>query len=189
MTSVTYARVTRRAVVRRAVTRRAGVASAVGLAAALVLTGCSGDGGSDEGAGGSGSSSSADPSPSPSGSGSGSGDGGGGSGTTAADSQLVGSWLTTSRGSAVALVIDGTKAGLFATGGTVCSGTAGKEAGMEMIRLKCSDGSDERAEGMVDSVDKTSMKVTWESGLGTETYTKSQGGQLPSGLPTVGLGS
>lgn len=175
MTSVTYARVA----------RRAGVASAVGLAAALVLTGCSGDGGSDEGSAGSGSSSPADPSPS----GSGSGDGGGGSGTTAADSQLVGSWLTTSKGSAVALVIDGTKAGLFATGGTVCSGTAGKEAGMEMIRLKCSDGSDDRAEGMVDSVDKTSMKVTWESGLGTETYTKSQGGQLPSGLPTAGLGS
>ncbi len=182
MTSVTYARVTRGAVV-----RRAGLVSAVGLAAALVLTGCSGDGGSDEGAAGSGSSPSADPSPS--GSGSGSGGGGGGSGTTAADSQLVGSWLTTSKGSAVALVIDGTKAGLFATGGTVCSGTAGKEAGMEMIRLKCSDGNGDRAEGMVDSVDGTSMKVTWESSLGTETYTKSQGGQLPSGLPTVGLGS
>lgn len=42
---------------------------------------------------------------------------------------------------------------------------------------------------MVDSVDRTSMKITWSSSLGTETYTKSQGGQLPSGLPTAGLGS
>lgn len=181
MTSVTYTRV---------LARRAGAASVAGVAAVLLLSGCSGDGGSDGGStsGGTGSSGSS-ASPSPSGAGSGDGDGDGSSGTTAADSELVGSWLTTSKGSAVALVINGTKAGVFATGGTVCSGTAGKEAGMQMIRLTCSDGNKDRAEGMVDSVDKTSMKVTWESGLGTETYTKAEGGQLPSGLPTAGLGS
>ncbi|MGY1499970.1 hypothetical protein ACW4TU_25895 [Streptomyces sp. QTS52] len=177
MTSVTYARV---------LARRAGVASAAGVAAVLLLAGCSGDGGSDGGSASGGTGSSA-PSSSPSPSEAGSGEGG--SGSTTADSALVGSWLTTSKGSAVALVITGTKAGLFATGGTVCSGTAGKEAGMQMFRLTCSDGTKDRAEGMVDSVDRTSMKITWESGLGTETYTKAQGGQLPSGLPTAGLGS
>ena len=177
MTSVTYARV---------LTRRAGVAAAAGVAAVLLLAGCSGDGGSDDGPTSGGTdSSAASSSPSPSDG----GGGDGGSGSASADSALVGSWLTTSKGSAVALVVTGAKAGMFATGGTVCSGTAGKEAGMQMIRLTCSDGSKDRAEGMVDSVDKGSMKVTWESGLGTETYTKSQGGQLPSGLPTAGLGS
>uniref|UniRef100_A0AAU1ZZU9 Lipoprotein n=1 Tax=Streptomyces sp. NBC_00093 TaxID=2975649 RepID=A0AAU1ZZU9_9ACTN len=172
MTSGTYAR----EFVRRA----------AGVAAVLVLAGCSGGGGSDAGAAspGSGSAASSASSPSPS-----SSDSGSGSGGTTADSALVGSWLTTSKGSAVALVVTGAKAGLFATGGMVCSGTAGKETGMQMIRLTCSDGNKDRAEGMVDSVDATSMKVTWESGLGTETYTKAEGGQLPSGLPTAGLGS
>ncbi|WUB73573.1 hypothetical protein OG734_27790 [Streptomyces sp. NBC_00576] len=179
MNSVTYARV---------LVRRVGAASVAGVAAALLLAGCSGDGGSGEGAG-TPSSDSSSPSPSSDSAAGGSGGSGGSSGTTVADSQLVGSWLTTSKGSAVALVINGTKAGVFATGGTVCSGTAGKEAGMQMIRLTCSDGNKDRAEGMVDSVDKTSMKVTWESGLGTETYTRAEGGQLPSGLPTAGLGS
>lgn len=177
VTSVSYA---------RGLLRRAGVASVVGVAGVLVLAGCSGDGGSDDGAGSGGTgSSAASSSPSSSDSGSGSGSGG----TTAADTALAGSWLTTSKGSAVALVVTGAKAGLFATGGMVCSGTAGKETGMQMIRLTCSDGNKDRAEGMVDSVDATSMKVTWESGLGTETYTKAEGGQLPSGLPTAGLGS
>ncbi|MGW3647956.1 hypothetical protein [Streptomyces sp. NPDC000878] len=177
MTSVSYA---------RGLVRRAGLASVAGVAGVLLLAGCSGDGGSDGGSASGGTGSSASPSsPSPSASASGSG----GSGTTAADSALAGSWLTTSKGSAVALVVTGAKAGLFATGGMVCSGTAGKETGMRMIRLTCSDGNKDRTEGMVDSVDKTSMKVTWESGLGTETYTKAEGGQLPSGLPTAGLGS
>ncbi|MDW4906930.1 hypothetical protein RB628_16655 [Streptomyces sp. ADMS] len=177
MTSVTYARV---------LARRAGLASAVGVAGVLLLAGCSGDGGSDDGSASGGTDSSASPS-SPSPSDAGGGDGSSGSPT--ADSALAGSWLTTGKGSAVALVVTGAKAGLFATGGTVCSGTAGKEAGMQMVRLTCSDGSEDRAQGMVDSVDRTSMTITWESGLGTETYTKSEGGQLPSGLPTAGLGS
>ncbi len=177
MTSVTYTRV---------LARRAGAVSAAGAAAVLLLAGCSGDGGSDDGPTSGGTDSSASSS-SPSSSDTGSGESSGGS--TAVDSALVGSWLTTSKGSAVALVVTGAKAGLFATGGTVCSGTAGKEAGMRMVRLTCSDGNKDRAEGMVDSVDKASMKITWESGLGTETYTKAQGGQLPSGFPTAGLGS
>jgi hypothetical protein len=103
--------------------------------------------------------------------------------------KLEGSWLATTGGKAVALVINGRQAGLFAMGGTVCSGTAGEEAGMQMIHLKCTGGSKSRGTGMVDSVNSSSMKVTWEGGIGTETYTKAEGGKLPSGFPTGSLGS
>jgi hypothetical protein len=155
--------------------------AAAGLATALALTGCS----SDSGGGGSASDGTATPSASAS-----TADIGGGSGTPSAKAgKLEGSWLATTGGKAVALVITGKQAGLFATGGTVCTGTAGEEAGMQMIHLSCTDGSKNRKTGMVDSVNSTSMKVTWAGGLGSETYTKSEGGKLPSGLPTAGLGS
>ncbi|MFI8889358.1 hypothetical protein [Streptomyces paradoxus] len=158
-------------------------AAAAGLAGVLVLSACSD--------GGSGDDSASTPSPSDSasaatggGSGSGSGSGSGGS----AGGELAGSWLATTGGKAVALVITGKQAALFATGGSVCSGTAGEESGMRMIRLKCTDGSKDRATGMVDSVNKNSLKVTWKGGLGAETYTKAEGGKLPTGFPTAGLG-
>jgi hypothetical protein len=153
---------------------RLAVATA-GFAAVLVLTGC---GSSDDGDSGD---TSASPGTTETGSGS--------DGTSSATGKLDGSWLATSDGKAVALVINGKQAGLFATGGTVCSGSAGKEAGMQMIRLKCTDGSKDRAVGMVDSVNGKTLKVTWEKGLGKETYTKSEGGGLPTGLPTASLGS
>ncbi|MFD5946572.1 hypothetical protein ACFWAZ_15110 [Streptomyces collinus] len=159
-------------------------AAAAGLAGVLVLSACSSDSGSgDDAASG--------PSPSDSasaatGGGSGSGSGSGSDGS--AGGELAGSWLATTGGKAVALVITGKQAALFATGGSVCSGTAGEESGMRMIRLKCTDGSKDRATGMVDSVNKSSLKVTWEGGLGAETYTKAEGGKLPTGFPTAGLG-
>ncbi|MFF1320087.1 MULTISPECIES: hypothetical protein [Streptomyces] len=154
------------------------VAAAATLAGALALTACSSDGGSEGDA-------------APSGSASASADTGGGTGggSASAAGALEGSWLATTDGKAVALVITGKQAGLFATGGTVCSGTAGEEGGMRMIRLKCTDGSKDRATGMVESLDKTSLKVTWEGGMGAETYTKAEGGKLPTGLPTANLGS
>jgi hypothetical protein len=156
-------------------------AAAATLAGVLALTACSGDGGSDD-----------DSSPS-TGASTATADTGGGSGGSASSSasasdELAGSWLATTKGKAVVLMVNGTEAGLFATGGTICSGTAGEEDGMRMIRLTCTDGSKDRQTGMVDSVSKTGLKVTWEGGLGTETYTKSEGGQLPSGLPTASLG-
>ncbi|MEV7340415.1 hypothetical protein [Streptomyces sp. NPDC093544] len=158
--------------------RIAAAAAVAGLTAALVLTGCSGG---DDG--------SADDSASPSASASGSGDTGGGSGSASpSGGKLEGSWLATTDGKAVALVITGTQAGLFETGGTVCSGSAGEESGMQMIRLTCTNGNKDRAVGMVDSVSGTTMKVTWEGDLGEESYTKSEGGQLPTGLPTASLG-
>ncbi|GAA1428252.1 hypothetical protein GCM10009601_41100 [Streptomyces thermospinosisporus] len=165
MTSVTFSRVRV-------------VALTLGLAGALALTGCSDDGG------GSGDSK-ASPTPSataPS-----------GNGATASPegpaSDLEGSWLATTGGKAVALVVNGEQAGLFATGGTVCSGSAREDAGTTTIRLKCTNGNKDRTTGTVDSVSKKSLKVTWDSGLGTETYQKAEGGKLPPGLPTEGLGS
>ncbi|MEU0167268.1 hypothetical protein ABZ214_17650 [Streptomyces iakyrus] len=158
--------------------------AAAGLAGVLVLSACSGDGGS-------GDDSASGPSPSDSasaatGGGSGSGSGSGSDGS--AGGELAGSWLATTGGKAVALVITGKQAALFATGGSVCSGTAGEESGMRMIHLKCTDGSKDRATGMVDSVNKSSLKVTWEGGFGAETFTKAEGGKLPTGFPTAGLG-
>ncbi|MBQ1091622.1 hypothetical protein [Streptomyces sp. B93] len=159
---------------------RAAVAAA-GLAAVLLLGGCGDDGGSDDGT----------PSPTASATSTNTADTGGGSGggTPSASGDLEGSWLATTGGDAVALVVTGDKAGLFATGGTVCSGTAGGASGTRTIRLTCTDGNDDRGTGRVDSVDGTTLKVTWEGGLGTETYTKAEGGRLPTGLPTDGLGS
>ncbi|MFJ9712290.1 hypothetical protein [Streptomyces sp. NPDC101234] len=150
-------------------------AAVAGLVGALALTACSG----------SDSDSSASPSRTTSAAATASA--GSESATTSAD-VLQGSWITTSGGKIVALVVTGKSAGLFETGGAVCSGTAGEEAGMRMIHLSCTDGNKNRATGMVDSVNKSGMKVTWSGKTGEETYTKAEGGKLPSGLPTAGLG-
>ncbi|MGV9393204.1 hypothetical protein ACWDQL_29280 [Streptomyces olivaceus] len=164
-------------------------AVALGLAGALALTACSDDGGSGDGSNGSSgsnggdTSSSADP-----GASAGTDAGGGTGGSPSAGDGLEGSWLATTGGQAVALIVTGDKAGLFATGGTVCSGTAAEDPGARTIRLKCTDGSDDRATGKVTSVDGASLTVTWEGGLGEETFTRSEGGSMPPGLPTEGLG-
>ncbi|GAB2819984.1 hypothetical protein GCM10027073_59130 [Streptomyces chlorus] len=162
--------------------------AATGLAGALVLTGCSSD--SDSG---DDSTPSAEPSTSattdPDG-GTGETDETGGSDTSSAPAgELEGSWLTTADGKAVALMFTGEQAALFATGGTVCSGTAQEDAGTSTISLKCANGNEDRASGTVDSVSGATLKVTWEGSLGTETYTKAEGSRLPSGLPTAGPGS
>ncbi|MEU5309356.1 hypothetical protein [Streptomyces sp. NPDC021562] len=151
-------------------------AAAAGLAGALTLTACSG--------GDSGGSSAT-----PSGTSSATATASTGSGSATASSDVLqGSWITTSGGKIVALVVTGRQAGLFETGGAVCSGTAGEEAGMRMIHLSCTDGSKDRVTGMVDTVSKGSMKVTWSGKSGAETYTRAEGGKLPSGLPTANLG-
>jgi hypothetical protein len=104
---------------------------------------------------------------------------------TGASARLQGSWITTADGRIVALVVTGKRAGIFVTGGTVCSGTAGAEGGTGMIRLTCPDGGGERTTGRVDAVGGTTLKVTWSGKTGQETYTKAEGGRLPSGLPTA----
>ncbi len=174
MTSATFSRSSRTTSGRRV--RLA--AAAVSLAGALVLTACSSDGDSDSDATGSSSPSASRTT--------GAETGGGTGGSASASGELGGSWLTTADGKAVVLMVNGKEAGLFATGGTVCSGTAGEEAGMQMIHLKCANGSKDRTTGMVDSVGKKSLTVTWEGGVGKETYTKAKGDtKLPSGLPTA----
>ncbi|GGU37752.1 hypothetical protein GCM10010244_74960 [Streptomyces coeruleorubidus] len=151
----------------------------------LVLSACSGDGDSGDG-------SASSPAPSATASTGAGGDSGSASGSDGSGGSdaggLQGSWLATTGGKAVALVITGKQAAIFATGGSVCTGTAGEESGTRMIRLKCTDGNKDRATGTVDSVSGKSLKVTWEGGLGAETYTKAEGGKLPTGLPTEGLG-
>ena len=148
-------------------------ALAAGLVGALALTACGGGGG-DHSSTDPSATASAAPTPSSSAD---------GSKVSGASGKLQGSWLATSGGTIVALVINGKQAGIFATGGTVCSGTAGTESGMQMIHLTCAKGSKDRTTGMVDSVDGSSMKVTWSGKVGQETYTRAEGGKLPSGLP------
>lgn len=163
--------------------RRARIAlAAAGLATALALTGCSGGSGSDDSAGGTST-------PSASASPGSSGDTGGGSTAGGKAGKLEGSWLATTKGKAVVLMINGRQVALYETNGTLCRGTAGDEAGMQMIHLSCPDGGKNRKTGMVDSVNSASLKVTWRGGLGTESYQKAEGSGLPSGLPTTGLGS
>lgn len=153
-------------------TAKVRAAAAAGLVGALALTvtACGGDGSPDD----SPTTSSAAPAPS----------GSGGSGGAGASDRLQGSWITTGGGKIVALVITGKQAGLFVTGGTVCSGTAGERAGQGVIRMTCQGGDDSRAEGTVDSVDGKALKVTWKGGAGSESYTRAEGGKLPTGLPT-----
>lgn len=160
---------------RTAPRRRAGLAVA-GLVGALVLTACSGGGSDDEPS----PSSSTAGSPSASASAS---DGTGG--TSSASGKVAGSWLATTGGKAVVLLVNGDQSGLFVTGGTVCSGSASADK----IRLKCTDGSKDRADGTVQSVGKDTLKVNWEGGIGAETYTRADGGKLPSAFPTVSSGS
>lgn len=107
------------------------------------------------------------------------------SAVTGASGKLQGSWITTSGGKIVALVITGKKAGLFVTGRKAwCRGAAGEESGMQMIHLTCPDGNKERVTGMVESVDGKGMTVNWSGKTGQETYTKAAGGKLPSAPPT-----
>ncbi|MGW2046690.1 hypothetical protein ACWCPF_16140 [Streptomyces sp. NPDC001858] len=166
---------------------RAAAVAAAALAGMLVLTACSDDGGSGDGS--SATPTTASTATSTSTAGAGATSGATESSSVTASPELEGSWLATTDGKAVALIVTGKQAALFVTGGTVCSGAAGKEAGMQMIHLKCTAGTDgERKTGMVDSVDAKSLAVTWTGAVGKETFTKAEGGQWPSGLPTPGLG-
>ncbi|MFI9151142.1 hypothetical protein [Streptomyces sp. NPDC053367] len=105
-------------------------------------------------------------------------------GTPSPADGLEGSWITTSGGSAVALVITGDEAALFGSKGSVCSGSASARS----IRLTCAESDDPWTSGTVDFVDGDTLKVTWSGGPGQETYQRAEGGKLPSGLPTAGFG-
>ncbi|MYX95473.1 hypothetical protein GT045_11795 [Streptomyces sp. SID486] len=145
---------------------------AAGVVGALALTACGGSGGDDA------SSSAPSASTAPSGNAA-------SPPVTGASAGIQGSWIAGAGGKIVALVVSGKQAGIFQTGGTMCNGTAGAENGAQVFHLNCSGGAKDRTTGRVDSVDGTTLKVTWSGKVGQETYTKAEGGKLPSGLPTV----
>ncbi|MFB7737391.1 hypothetical protein ACFC08_23995 [Streptomyces sp. NPDC056112] len=153
--------------------------AAVTLLGALALTGC------DSGGSGATDKTSATPDTSVTATGDDGGAGGTG-GPTANGDGVEGSWLATTGGEAVVLTVTGKQAALFSTDRTICTGTAVEEGARRVIRL---DACKARTTGTVDSVNRTTLRVTWEGGLGSETYTRSTGGTLPSGLPTASLGS
>lgn len=179
-----------------AAARRAGRIAAAGLVGVLALTACDSGGGSDSPAGahsgsgagpGSGSGGGAGSSATgATGSASASASEGAGSGENAKGAALSGSWLATAGGKEVVLIVDGGKAALFSTDRTTCAGSAAEESGRRVLRFSACKA---RTTGTVDSVNKTTLRVTWEGGLGTETYTRAEGGAVPSGLPTASLGS
>ncbi|MGW7272160.1 hypothetical protein ACWGH5_16715 [Streptomyces sp. NPDC054864] len=152
-------------------------AAAAGLVAALVLTGCSSDGGDgDEGKG-------TDKGSAESSAGAGTPDEGADSGADSGgeDGSSEGSWVATADGNPLALVIDGKQATLLGEN-VLCSGTAGGET----ISLKCVKGDSDRTKGTVESVNGTSMTVAWQ-GAGKDQFTRTKGGKLPEGLPTARL--
>ncbi|WP_367044001.1 hypothetical protein [Streptomyces sp. Je 1-332] len=156
-------------------------AAAAGLVAALVLTGCSSDGGDgdegkDKGKGSAGSSAGAGTPDEGADSGAGSGADSGGK-----DGSFEGSWVTTADGNPLALFIAGKEATLLGEK-VLCSGSAGGET----ISLKCVKGDSDRTKGTVESVNGTSMTVAWQ-GAGKDQFTRTKGGKLPEGLPTAGL--
>ncbi|MFC8127697.1 hypothetical protein [Streptomyces sp. NPDC057302] len=155
-------------------------AAAAGLVAALALTGCSSDGGDseDEGKDKDKGSSSAGSSDTPGEDGA---DSGADSDSGAEDGGSEGSWVATADGNPLALVIAGKRATLLGEN-VLCSGTASGET----IKLKCAKGDSDRTEGTVESVNGTSMTVSWQ-GAGKDQFTKTKGGKLPEGLPTAGI--
>ncbi|WJV47087.1 hypothetical protein [Streptomyces flavofungini] len=161
----------------RSMTIGAAVAS---VAAALVLTGCSSDGddkadgdkGKDKGA-----SDSASKTPGDSGSDSGA------DGEDVSGEDLEGSWVATTGGKPVALVISKSRATLV--GEHVCNGFAAV-GGERTVKLKCADGDMDRTKGTIDSVDGKTLKITWE-GFGKDEFLRTKGGKLPEGLPTADI--
>ncbi|EPH39487.1 hypothetical protein ABT390_13815 [Streptomyces aurantiacus] len=151
-------------------------AAVASLAAALVLTGCSSDGddngdkGKDKGA--------ADGAAKTPGSGGSDDAGSGDEGATGGS--LEGSWVTTTGGKPVALVITGKRATLV--GEHVCNGTADAQT----LKLKCADGDMDRTDGRVESVDGKTLKVAWQ-GFGKDEFLKTKNGKLPEGLPTADI--
>ncbi|GAA0303542.1 hypothetical protein GCM10010302_47610 [Streptomyces polychromogenes] len=93
---------------------------------------------------------------------------------------LDGGWISMqSPGKSVVLTVKGTKALVVeAASGLTCEGTSTGTT----LDLKCPPGAT-RSKGKVDSVDATTLKVTWE-GAGQDTFQKSEAGKLPS-LPPL----
>lgn len=152
--------------------------AAAALAVTLALTGCSGDSGDSTGGdrgkakGGSGSNGQ---SATPSG------------GDQGASADVSGSWLATTDGEIVALVIQGSDAAI-AGGEHACSGSVAKEdakAGKVTLKLKCADENAERTTGLATpGADGDTLAVEWDSGIKDSFKKSAVGDKLPEGLPT-----
>ncbi|WP_328378084.1 hypothetical protein OG372_20250 [Streptomyces sp. NBC_01020] len=152
--------------------RTTGIAVA-GLAAALVMSGCSSsdskssDASNDQGKG----ANTAAPAPSSS-------SGGGADGAGAKAGDIEGSWIAMTGGKSTALVIQGKQAAI--AGQHVCTGVVAA-MGKQMLTLKCPDGNNDRTMGTIDSSDGNIMKVSWEAGI-KDTFRRTDGAKLPDGL-------
>ncbi|MFI8280562.1 hypothetical protein ACIGBH_37795 [Streptomyces sp. NPDC085929] len=147
-----------------------------GIAAALALTACGSDSGSDKAA------TSKDPKPaatpsSPSAASS----SGAAAGADAKGGRVEGGWISMANPSKpVVLTVKGKTAVVVeGASGLTCQGTTDGKS----FDLKCPAGA-LHAKGQVASVGAAELKVTWQE-VGTETYQKSEPGKLPTGLPTA----
>ncbi|MEU8434093.1 hypothetical protein AB0F18_14430 [Streptomyces sp. NPDC029216] len=150
--------------------------TAAGLAAALTLTACGSD--SSPKADAKPSSAASTPTAAPTAAPTAGASTGTGAGTGAGT--LEGGWISIQK--SVVLTVKGQKAFVVeGTTGLTCEGTA---SGAD-LDLKCPAGGT-RSKGKVDSVDATTLKVTWEGAAGQDTFQKSEPGKLPSlpALPT-----
>ncbi|MFJ3882818.1 hypothetical protein ACIPW5_35880 [Streptomyces sp. NPDC090077] len=152
---------------------RISVAAAAGVAALLTLTACGSDAkpSEDKKPGTAASApAAATPAATPT----------AGGGAAAPSGSLDGGWISMQTpGKGVVLTVKGQKAFVVeAATGLTCEGTASGSA----LDLKCPAGAT-RSKGKVDSVDATTLKVTWE-GAGQDTFQKSEPGKLPS-LPAL----
>ncbi|WP_331446476.1 hypothetical protein [Streptomyces xanthochromogenes] len=160
--------------------RITGLAS-VGLAAALLASGCS-SGGSDKAsdkpsgqASGQATAAGSSPTQAPAGSGAASTPAQGkASGTPAGSAPgakgLDGNWVAVTRGKPVALVIKGKVASVL--GEHLCNGTASSTAGTTALRLKCADGNTTRVKGTA-RMNGAKLEVSWD-GFGKDEFSRNR---------------
>ncbi|MEU3654611.1 hypothetical protein AB0E67_17625 [Streptomyces sp. NPDC032161] len=171
---------------------RSGAVIAAGLLTALTLTGCGGGDGGDGGKNGPGNGQDAGKTGrAPGGDGSGDDTGGGpgngsgsgsGSGSTNGAGALEGAWAGKTDGKAVVLSVASGKAVLITEQGA-CTGEV-RDTGRVTLTLKCADGSTDRTDGTVESVNGRTVVVSWSAGT-KDTLAKTAPGALPSGLPDL----
>ncbi|MET7528829.1 MULTISPECIES: hypothetical protein [Streptomyces] len=147
---------------------RAVCVTAAGVAAALALTGC-GSGGDSDGAAPDKKPAATPAAGTPSAS---------GAGGAAKAGSLDGAWVSAANPGEIVILTVKSPVAIVIDGGKTCKGAvSGKD-----LTLVCPSGG-KRTKGTVDSVDATSLKVTWE-GAGTDTFQKSDAGKLPTALPS-----
>ncbi|MGX1884514.1 hypothetical protein [Streptomyces sp. NPDC055287] len=148
--------------------------AAAAVAATLVLTGCSGDSG-----GGTGGDKGKDKGGNNTGTGQSSTPPGEDQGASA---DVSGSWLATTDGKIVALIIQGSDAAV--AGQHVCSGTVARKDKVT-LELKCPDGNADRTTGVVTpGSGGDSITVKWGSGIEDRFKKSAAGEKLPDGIPT-----